>query len=76
VETLTDQIAVLGHERRDELLQSLQGRLASQLVDDVPLRPRHGVGVADAAASLGDESPDPDAGHAGPDGAGVHHTLV
>src|SRR2546422_978883 len=56
----TNQLEVLGRERYHDLLQSLEGRPTSQLMDDVPLRPRYGVDVADRAASLGDESPDPD----------------
>ena len=76
VEAPTDQLAVFGPKRSHQFLQSLEGRPTSQLVDDVPLRPRHGVDIADGAASLGDERPDPDPGHAGPDRAGVHHTVV
>jgi hypothetical protein len=76
VEAMTDQLAVLGLERCHELVQALQGRKTSQLVDDVPFYPRDGVGVADGSTSLGDERADPDAGHTDSDGAGVHHTPV
>jgi len=77
LEPMAHELPLLVGGGGGRLLEPLQGRLAAQFEDEVPVRPGHHVRLADRPAALGDDGADLDAAcQHGAHGAGVDDLVV